>query len=78
MAHDVFISYSTKNTEYAEAVCEKLEDNGIECWIAPRNIVYGQDVIVLIHDGVRPISDSETIKKNIEYNQKKLLKIIRP
>lgn len=28
--------------------------------------LYGQDVIVLIHDGVRPIIDSETIKKNIE------------
>lgn len=38
MAHDIFISYSTQNTQNADAICEKLENNGIECWIAPRNI----------------------------------------
>ena len=30
MVHDIFISYSSQNTEYAEAVCERLENNGIE------------------------------------------------
>lgn len=28
--------------------------------------LYGKDAIVLIHDGVRPLIDSETISKNIE------------
>ena len=53
MAHDVFISYSTKNTEYAEAVCEKLEDNGIECWIAPRNIKTGTNYAKEIMDALK-------------------------
>lgn len=52
MAHDVFISYSTKNTEFAEAVCENLEDNGIECWIAPRNIKTGTNYAKEIIDGL--------------------------
>jgi adenylate cyclase len=34
----VFISYSTKNTAIAEDVCAGLEDSGIRCWIAPRDI----------------------------------------
>ena len=53
MAHDVFISYSTKNTEYADAVCKKLEDNGIECWIAPRNIKTGTNYAKEIMDGLK-------------------------
>ena len=38
MAHDVFISYSTKNSEIAEKVHETLQSNGIKCWFAPSNI----------------------------------------
>lgn len=52
MAHDVFISYSTKNTEYANTVCERLEENGIECWIAPRNIKTGTNFAKEIMDGL--------------------------
>lgn len=52
MAHDVFISYSTKNTEFAEAVCENLENNDIECWIAPRNIKTGTNYAKEIMDGL--------------------------
>jgi hypothetical protein len=36
MAHDVFISYSTKDKPIADAVCGTLERNGVRCWIAPR------------------------------------------
>jgi hypothetical protein len=38
MAHDVFISYSSKDKQAAEAVCAKLESEDITCWIAPRDI----------------------------------------
>jgi len=41
VTHQVFISYSTKNTTTAEAVREALEDNAIPCWIAPRDIPPG-------------------------------------
>jgi hypothetical protein len=41
MAHDVFISYSNKDKVVADAVCAKLEEKGIRCWIAPRDIIPG-------------------------------------
>lgn len=41
MAHDVFISYSTKDKIIADAVCAKLEENKIRVWIAPRDVPAG-------------------------------------
>lgn len=41
LAHDVFISYSTKDTDTANQLLTVLENNGIECWMAPRNIPGG-------------------------------------
>ncbi len=43
MAHDVFISYSTKDKPIADAACATLESAGIRCWIAPRDIQPGAD-----------------------------------
>ena len=37
MAHDVFISYATKDGKaVADAACAMLEGKGIRCWYAPR------------------------------------------
>jgi hypothetical protein len=38
MAHDVFISYSSKDKTVADAVCATLEGRKIRCWIAPRDV----------------------------------------
>ena len=43
MAHDVFISYSSKDKPAADATCAVLESKGIRCWIAPRDIIPGAD-----------------------------------
>ncbi|MGA7790688.1 MAG: toll/interleukin-1 receptor domain-containing protein [Xanthobacteraceae bacterium] len=43
MAHDVFISYSTKDKPAADATCAVLESKGLRCWIAPRDITPGAD-----------------------------------
>jgi hypothetical protein len=43
MAHDVFISYSSKDKTIANAICANLESVGIRCWIAPRDIGPGED-----------------------------------
>ena len=43
MAHDVFISYSSKDKLAADAVCASLEAAKIRCWIAPRDILPGLD-----------------------------------
>lgn len=41
MAHDVFISHSTKDKTTADAVCAVLESSGVRCWIAPRDVTPG-------------------------------------
>src|SRR4051794_11240377 len=41
LAHDVFISYSHNDKAVADAVCHRLEDASIRCWIAPRDIEAG-------------------------------------
>ena len=41
MAHDVFISYSSKDFDVATAACQRLETDGIPCWMAPRDIEPG-------------------------------------
>jgi hypothetical protein len=41
MAHDVFISYSSKDKPIADAVCGTLEGKKIRCWIAPRDVLPG-------------------------------------
>ena len=43
MTHDVFISYSSKDRLAADAACAVLEAKGISCWIAPRDIVPGEN-----------------------------------
>jgi uncharacterized RDD family membrane protein YckC len=43
MGHDVIISYATIDKPIADAVCAKLEERGIRCWISPRDILPGAD-----------------------------------
>jgi len=43
MAHNVFISHSSKDKAIADAICANLEDAGVRCWIAPRDIAPGDD-----------------------------------
>lgn len=42
MAHDVFISHSTSDKAVSDAVCAALENAGIRCWIAPRDVQPGR------------------------------------
>lgn len=52
MAHDVFISYSTKDKITADAICHILEENKMRCWIAPRNISSGRPYAEEIVNGI--------------------------
>ena len=38
----IFISYSPKNKNVADALCHYLEEHNIPCWIAPSDILPGQ------------------------------------
>jgi hypothetical protein len=52
MAHDVFISHSTKGKTVADAVCAMLEEQKIRCWIAPRDITPGREWGEAITDAI--------------------------
>ncbi|MES2123153.1 MAG: toll/interleukin-1 receptor domain-containing protein [Gemmatimonadota bacterium] len=52
MAHDVFISYSSNDQQAALAVLHALEDAGIRCWIAPRDIEPGAIWAQAIMEGI--------------------------
>ena len=39
----IFISHSSTNAKLAEAICSKIEKNGHECFLAPRNIRLGHE-----------------------------------
>ena len=43
MGHDVFLSHSHADKVFADAICHKLEANGIRCWVAPRDIRPSED-----------------------------------
>ncbi|MGZ5408756.1 MAG: toll/interleukin-1 receptor domain-containing protein, partial [Aeromicrobium sp.] len=53
MTHDVFICHSSKDRTIANAICSKLEQNRIRCWIAPRDVLpgseYAQSIIEAIN-----------------------------
>lgn len=51
--HDVFISYSTMNSDVANKICYILEQNNLKCWIAPRNISSGKNYIDEIASGIK-------------------------
>ncbi|HWA88489.1 MAG TPA: TIR domain-containing protein [Rhizomicrobium sp.] len=52
MRHDVFISYSSKQSASALAICAALEDAGVKCWIAERDILPGSDWGASIMDAI--------------------------
>lgn len=56
MAHQVFISYSSKEVDTAIKVCEFLENNGIACWMAPRNVVAGSNYASQIVSAIKACS----------------------
>jgi hypothetical protein len=49
---DVFISYSSKDKPAADTICPLLERDGIRCWIAPRDVLPGQEWAESILHGI--------------------------
>ncbi|MGA3068130.1 MAG: toll/interleukin-1 receptor domain-containing protein, partial [Tepidisphaeraceae bacterium] len=78
MAHDVFISYSTKDKPIADAVCATLESTGVRCWVAPRDIQPGADWGEAIVDAIaqsrlfilifsRHANESPQVKRELQH-----------
>lgn len=53
MAHDVFISHSSKDKVYADAICATLEKHNVRCWVAPRDILPGSDYGAAIVESIK-------------------------
>jgi hypothetical protein len=53
MAHDIFISHSSKDKQAADAICHALEQNGIKCWIAPRDVNPGFEYAEELTKGIK-------------------------
>ncbi len=51
--HDVFISYSSKNEKYAVEICRRIEEKGIKCWYASRDIPPGETWTAFIVDAIQ-------------------------
>ena len=77
MAHDVFISYTTRDKAIADAVCHALEERHIRCWIAPRDVPAGlswkaaivgairhSQVMVLIFSG--EVNSSKDVRREVD------------
>lgn len=52
--HDIFISYSSKDKTYADAIVHTMEEYRLKCWIAYRDAVpgisYSESIIAAIRD----------------------------
>src|SRR3954463_12096920 len=42
MPRDVFISHSAQDQKAAETICAALEQDGVRCWVAPRDVRPGR------------------------------------
>jgi hypothetical protein len=83
---DVFISHSSVDSKLAYAMCDYLEEKGIRCWIAPRDVQGGTEYAEAIIMGIRSCkimvvlfnknaNDSIYVKNEVEraFNYKSIL-----
>ncbi|HXM04102.1 MAG TPA: toll/interleukin-1 receptor domain-containing protein, partial [Chthoniobacterales bacterium] len=52
MQSKVFISHSSADKAIAGVICQRLESDGIKCWIAPRDIKPGSNWTEGIMEGI--------------------------
>ena len=88
MVHDVFISHSAQDKAVADAVCAAFEEDGIRCWVAPRDVRPGRSfpgeitraiqqskVMVLIFS--RHSNNSEQVLREVQLAVDSHLPIVR-
>lgn len=74
MAHDVFVSYSEEDQTVADAVVAGLENEGIHCWIAHRDIAPGVSWAEAI---IKAIEDSPFMVIILSSNSNKSKQVVR-
>lgn len=74
---DVFVSYATPDREAAYAIAAFLEERGLACWIAPRNVPPGADYGAAIMEAIGEVkalvlvlseeaNDSQYVRREVE------------
>jgi TolB-like protein len=58
LAHDVFVSYASQDAAVANSIVENLEQHGLKCWIAPRDVKPGAQYADAI---VRGINEAKAV-----------------
>jgi adenylate cyclase len=58
LGHDVFVSYASQNAAVANSIVENLEQHGLKCWIAPRDVKPGARYADAI---VRAINEAKAV-----------------
>ncbi len=78
MSHRVFISHCEADNALALDICHRIERRGVKCWIAPRDVVVGEDYARRIGDAIeqsgafvvvlsRHTNGSIFVKREVEY-----------
>jgi hypothetical protein len=74
---DVFVCYASGDEAAADAVVAVLEQDGIRCWVSPRDVIpghgYGEDIVAAIHASRIVVlllsaraNDSQTVMRELE------------
>ena len=84
--HDVFISYSSKDKNVADAIVADFEQHGIKCWYAPRDIGLGKTwmgaigeaikkskIVILVYSGESNQSKQVTNEMTLAFNEGKTI-----
>jgi TolB-like protein/Flp pilus assembly protein TadD len=58
LGHDVFLSYASQDAAVANSIVENLEQHGLKCWIAPRDVKPGAQYADAI---VRAINEAKAM-----------------
>lgn len=53
MAHDIFISHSSKDKKIADALCISLENSDMKVWMAPRDLTPGKSYAAQISRAIK-------------------------
>jgi hypothetical protein len=65
-----FISYSTKDEQFAERLHADLQNNGVRCWFAPENLKIGDklrssfDEAIRLHDKLMVLLSENSVKSS--------------
>ena len=51
--YSCFISYSSRDQEFADRLHTDLQNNGIRCWFAPHDLPIGEKIVDALNDAIR-------------------------